>query len=243
MTDQLLRRGSQGQAVRDLQDDLNRALVPNPNLVADGAFGSRTDAAVRAFQSQRRITSDGLVGPVTRCVLRGGPRRPPTIHMVRLIPQPTDSTCWAAATAMLKNSTTQAIIAATPAHLVNTSGGTPNFSNSADNVTGNQQFARAHGLRYNAPQSWSVAGFVGMVQHSPVMVSMLWRPGEYAAGRGSSGHRMVIYGIDSDGDPTGLGTLLHIHDPWAPNVGKTYQISYNRQINEVPLFTYGTFTR
>ncbi len=243
MVDQVLRRGSKGQAVRDLQNSLNRALVPNPGLVPDGDFGRLTDTAVRAFQTQRRIVVDGIVGPITHCVLRGGPRRAPTIHAVRLIAQPTDSTCWAAATAMMKGSTTAAIIAATPAHLVSSGGGTPNFSNSADNVTGNQQFARAHGLRYNAPQSWSVAGFVGLVQRSPVMVSMLWRLGEYAAGRGSSGHRMVIYGIDSDGDGTGLGTLLHIHDPWAPNVGKTYQISYNRQVNEVPLFTYGTFTR
>ena len=54
---------------------------------------------------------------------------------------------------------------------------------------------------------------------------------------------MVIFGILTDNDPTGLGTLLHIHDPWAPNVGKTFQKSYYALVNETPCFTYGVFTR
>jgi len=239
----VLRSGSSGPHVVDLQNALNRALVPSPSLTPDGSFGPKTLAAVRAFQTQRRIAVDGVVGPVTQCVLRGGPRQAPTIHAVRLIPQPTPSTCWAAATAMLKNSTVPAIIAATPPHLILGSGGTANFSERADNVSGNQEFARAHGLRYHPPQSWAVSGLKALLHSSPVMVSMLWNAGEYVAGRGSSGHRMVIYGLDTDDDPTGLGTLLHIHDPWAPNVGKTFQKSYNAMVNETPCFTYGTFTR
>ena len=67
-----------------------------------------------------------------------------------------------------------------------------------------------------APQSWSVFGIKGLVTRGPVMIPLLWNAGEYTAGRGSSGHRMVIFGILTDNDPTGLGTLLHIHDPWAP---------------------------
>src|SRR5690606_12557197 len=131
---------------------------------------------------------DGIVGPVTQCVLRGVPRQgPPTMHAVRLIAQPTPSTCWAAATAMMKNSTPQQIIDRTPDHLKSSSSGTPNFSDTADNVTGNQEFARIHGLQYHPPQSWSVAGFKSLVMASPVMLSMLWRANEYAAGNGSSG--------------------------------------------------------
>jgi hypothetical protein len=79
--------------------------------------------------------------------------------------------------------------------------------------------------------------------HSPVMLSMLWNVNEYTAGHGSSGHRMVVYGIDTDDDPTGEGTLLHLHDPWAPNVGKTFQQSYYSLVNETPCLTYGVFTR
>lgn len=239
----VLRSGASGPHVVELQRALNRALVPSPNLQTDGSFGPKTLAAVRAFQTQRRIAVDGVVGPVTQCVLRGGPRPAPTIHGVRLIPQPTPSTCWAAATAMLKNSTVPAIIAATPPHLITASGGTANFSERADNVTGNQEFARAHGLRYLPPMSWAVSGLKGLLLSGPMMVSMLWNAGEYVAGLGSSGHRMVVYGIDTDDDPTGLGTLLHIHDPWAPNVGKTFQKSYHALVNETPCFTYGVFTR
>ncbi len=239
----LLRVGSTGPEVVQLQNDLNRALVPSPGLVANGTFDARTAAAVRDFQLQRRIGADGVVGPITQCVLRGGPRRAPTIHSVRLIAQPTPMTCWAAATAMLKNSTVNAVTAATPPELISASGGTRNFSVSADNVTGNQQFARAHNLCYHPPQSWSVAGLKGLIQNSPVMLSMLWQASEYAAGRGSSGHRVVIFGIDTDDDPTGQGTLLHIHDPWAPNVGRTYQTSYYKIVNDTPCMTYGVFTR
>ena len=239
----LLRSGSTGAHVVNLQKALNRALTPSPGLNPDGIFGAKTLTAVRAFQSQRRITVDGVVGPITQCVLRGGPRPAPRIHNVRLIPQPTDSTCWAAATAMLKGSTVPAIIAATPPHLITGSGGTANFSERADNVTGNEEFARAHHLRYHAPMSWTTGAFKQLIQTGPVMLSMLWNADEYVAGRGSSGHRVVVYGIDSDDDPTGLGTLVHIHDPWRPNFGKTHQKSYYALANETPCFTYGVFTR
>jgi hypothetical protein len=68
-----------------------------------------------------------------------------------------------------------------------------------------------------------------LVTRGPVMISLLWNAGEYTVGRGTSGHRMVIFDIDTDHDPTGLGTLLRIHDPWAPNVGKTFQKSYTNR--------------
>ena len=239
----ILRFGSTGPHVVALQVALNRALVPSPGLKPDGKFGSKTLAAVRAFQTQRRISVDGAVGPITQCVLRGGPRPPPRIHGVRLIAQPTPSTCWAAATAMLKGTTVPAIIAATPPHLILAGGGTANFSERADNTTGNLEFARAHHLRYYPPQSWTVAGLKSLVLSGPLMLSMLWNADEYVAGRGSSGHRVVVYGIDTDDDATGLGTLLHIHDPWKPNVGRTFQQSYHSLVNETPCFTYGTFAR
>ena len=243
MTFPLLRRGSSGSHVRDLQNALNVALFPSPNLFIDGVFGGQTDTAVRRFQTERRINPDGVVGPITQCVLRGGRRGPPTIHNVRLIPQPTPQTCWAAATAMLKNSTPAAIIATTPPDLITSNGGTANFSERADNVSGNQRFAQVHSLRYYAPQSWSVQGFVGLIQGGPAMLSMLWDVGEYTAGRGSSGHRVVVFGIDSDGDPTGAGTLVHYRDPWKPNIGKTVQKSYQALVTETPCFTYGIFMR
>jgi len=244
MANTTLRMGSKGSEVIALQNALNLALSPSPGLIPDGDFGLKTDRAVRTYQAQRRIRVDGVAGPVTRCVLRGAPRRPlPTIHPVRRIPQPSPSTCWAAAAAMMKDLTPQQIIDRTPAHLTSSSGGTLSFSDTADNVGGNREFADAHGLDYHPPQIWSVSGLKGLVTRSPVMISLLWNVGEYTAGYGSSGHRVVVFGIDTDNDPTGLGTLLHIHDPWAPNVGKTFQKNYFALVNETSCFNYGVFSR
>ncbi|MEA5580037.1 peptidoglycan-binding domain-containing protein [Nodularia harveyana UHCC-0300] len=57
-----LRFGSYGTPVRVLQ----RLLVTNGYAIrVDGAFGPLTETAVKAFQNQRRVGVDGVVGPVT----------------------------------------------------------------------------------------------------------------------------------------------------------------------------------
>ena len=65
----VLRRGSSGPAVSELQVRLNLWIVQSGSslapLVVDGIFGSRTDAAVRAFQRARGLLVDGIVGPQT----------------------------------------------------------------------------------------------------------------------------------------------------------------------------------
>jgi peptidoglycan hydrolase-like protein with peptidoglycan-binding domain len=63
MAEPVLRRGSTDPAVRDLQEAL-RALGHDPGAI-DGVFGQRTEAAVRAFQHEREIPVDGIVGRVT----------------------------------------------------------------------------------------------------------------------------------------------------------------------------------
>jgi len=57
-----VRAGSTGEAVRGVQSQLN---TRGYGLVVDGVFGSRTDAAVRDFQSRRGLAVDGVVGPRT----------------------------------------------------------------------------------------------------------------------------------------------------------------------------------
>jgi peptidoglycan hydrolase-like protein with peptidoglycan-binding domain len=57
----LLREGSRGEAVRDLQRFL--AAIGAAVGSIDGVFGPLTQAAVRHFQSLRGITTDGIVGP------------------------------------------------------------------------------------------------------------------------------------------------------------------------------------
>jgi peptidoglycan hydrolase-like protein with peptidoglycan-binding domain len=58
-----LREGAKGEAVRALQNRLN-ALGFNAGS-ADGSFGPKTEAAVKAFQKARGLAADGVVGPKT----------------------------------------------------------------------------------------------------------------------------------------------------------------------------------
>lgn len=65
----VLRKGDRGEYVELLQRELaKRGFASTP---ADGVFGSNTDTAVRAFQSSRRLTVDGIVGEQTWTVLLG----------------------------------------------------------------------------------------------------------------------------------------------------------------------------
>ncbi|NLC83843.1 MAG: peptidoglycan-binding protein [Ruminococcaceae bacterium] len=59
----LLKNGSRGEAVKQIQLRLNQ-LGYNCGT-ADGIFGSRTNTAVRSFQSKARLTVDGIVGSDT----------------------------------------------------------------------------------------------------------------------------------------------------------------------------------
>lgn len=64
-----LRVGSSGPSVVVLQVSLNRIAQNYPAIpkisTVDGVFGSRTEAAVRAYQQIFGLTPDGVVGPAT----------------------------------------------------------------------------------------------------------------------------------------------------------------------------------
>ena len=64
-----LRQGSTGPFVTILQVSLNRISQSYPAIpkipAVDGIFGSRTEAAVRAFQEIFGLSPDGIVGPAT----------------------------------------------------------------------------------------------------------------------------------------------------------------------------------
>jgi peptidoglycan hydrolase-like protein with peptidoglycan-binding domain len=70
-----VRRGSQGDAVRAVQEELqfrNLSGDPGQGVQIDGIFGPRTEAGVRAFQQALGVTVDGIVGPITWRALVSG---------------------------------------------------------------------------------------------------------------------------------------------------------------------------
>ena len=63
-----LKRGSTGSAVASLQKGLLKFGGPGSPTdagPADGDFGPRTEAAVKAYQAQHALANDGVVGPRT----------------------------------------------------------------------------------------------------------------------------------------------------------------------------------
>lgn len=67
-----IRRGSKGDAVRELQAILNAWYPSMPRLAVDGDFGSATEARVKHMQRSAGLTIDGIVGPNTWRRLLGG---------------------------------------------------------------------------------------------------------------------------------------------------------------------------
>lgn len=58
----LIKKGSKGDAIKKLQQLLN---AKGYKLTVDGDFGSKTEAAVKAFQKANGLEVDGEVGPMT----------------------------------------------------------------------------------------------------------------------------------------------------------------------------------
>src|SRR5512139_1070782 len=75
----VLRYGSRGSQVRDLQRRLNiwLARMARPRLRIDGIFGPRVESAVEAFQRAMGLTVDGIVGQRTQQALQALGAGPP----------------------------------------------------------------------------------------------------------------------------------------------------------------------
>lgn len=70
------RQGDQGRGVADIQ----KALIADgydPGAV-DGVFGMKTTVAVKAFQKDKGLTADGVVGPITSAQLMTAPVAKPS---------------------------------------------------------------------------------------------------------------------------------------------------------------------
>lgn len=73
----MLRNGSRGDEVKALQTALTAAGFDAGT--ADGIFGPKTDAAVRAFQESKGLGVDGIVGPKTMAALESAKAGRPEI--------------------------------------------------------------------------------------------------------------------------------------------------------------------
>lgn len=239
----LLKMGSKGPLVTQLQKALNNKLRPSPNLTADGDFGPKTERAVRQFQANNWLVVDGIAGVCTQNALFDTEAYLPVLHLIPFIPQPTNTTCWAASTAMMTNSNVAAVKAKTPQDMWSDQAGLFNSSESDDAMTSGNRYARIHGLRCNPPMSWSLGLLKSALMRGPLMFDMLWNASDYVAGFGSPGHMICVVGIRGDNDPAAVGTTLRLHDPWAPGVGKRMSVNAYRWLNEVPTRTYRVFEK
>ena len=61
----MLKKGSKGEAVKEMQAILISKGYDLGKWGADGAFGKQTLAAIKAFQKAEGLKVDGIVGPLT----------------------------------------------------------------------------------------------------------------------------------------------------------------------------------
>ena len=77
----VLRRGSSGSSVREVQTILRRC---GYTLDVDGKFGSITQQAVLSFQGTHGLTRDGVVGPMTWAALDAAAQGAPEVYRVTI---------------------------------------------------------------------------------------------------------------------------------------------------------------
>lgn len=64
----ILKNGSRGEPVRELQRYLNNTL--NLGLIIDGILGPKTITVVKQWQKERGLVPDGLIGPKTKALMK-----------------------------------------------------------------------------------------------------------------------------------------------------------------------------
>jgi hypothetical protein len=74
----MLRRGDKGLPVEEMQADL----AMHWSITPDGDFGLKTEAAVRNFQHQHKLTKDGIVGSYTKQQLKTAWKRSETVSPI-----------------------------------------------------------------------------------------------------------------------------------------------------------------
>jgi hypothetical protein len=215
-----VRLHSTGPAVVQLQNLLNKKLTPSPKLVPDGKFGALSDAAVRKYQSDAWLVVDGIVGHCTWNALLDQEEynlRFPTTY----IKQPTPTTCWRAATAMLL---------ARPYGSINNGPAALCPDGSIDISSSNLEvYAKYQHLRLNYPLSWLPAALaIKMKSSGRLMFVMVWNLAAWSPKITVAGHLVVLAGMR--GDNTAEGTTLMFYDP----LDGIIPLSYSRLVQKIP---------
>jgi len=234
----ILRKGSQGEYVRELQNLLNQRLIPSPSLSDDGIFGQKTSTAVWNFQKHNWLVEDGEVGPCTWAALRLVEKYITFHKLVPLIPQTDPTACWLAVTSMLlKQSLSRA---SCPPELINQNGALLNDSELLTPKV-SQLYAKHFFLRLYHARSWTPTGLADILRLGPVATNVLWNTTAYTGGKGSDSHWVVIAGIRGDG--TSQGTTLRILNPLPVNMGEERSYNHYKLLNAHPGLTYQFFQK
>jgi hypothetical protein len=203
--------GSSSIAVRLAQRLLNNRLRRTPGyrrLREDGAFGSRTAAAVASFQHANHITLEhSVIGNMTWRALGLSVE---IDHPVQMRAQHYSMGCWSASAAMVLDRDMS--VGTGGAELGSRRGLLPDI----DNVT---TFARPLGWNVESPPG-HITGLVSILRGTPI-----WIAGSLLLDDGTTGgHVVVISGAWGDGSP--YGTFIRVHDPWPVNHGTVTTCTY-----------------
>lgn len=171
-----LRQGSKNSSeVKALQTLLTNAGFP---CAIDGAFGPRTERAVRDFQRARGLAVDGAVGDRTWAALSAA-RSPPS-QAPSTSPPATATSSFEASTSALRNGATGAAVTELQAILKNRGffPGAPDGTFGTDTLDAVKRFQRAAGLADDGvvgPRTWVKLRSTEVVKPLPP-----GRPGPYA---------------------------------------------------------------
>ncbi|MDB5658717.1 MAG: hypothetical protein JWS10_1332 [Cypionkella sp.] len=243
MRNVVLRPSSSGQSVRELHLALNSRLNPSPNLFVDGLYTLQTERAVLDFQRSNWLEMDGIAGPCTLDALHGTEASPVILHNVVYLAQPTPTTCWAAATAMLTGTSIQAVQMTTPQRLLATDGSLICKAEPIQRLEIHQAFAHFHRLRYQPPQSWPVAVLINLLRNGPIMLEISHNQASFLPGLTPMGHYVVIVGARGSHAADGSSTTLRIYDPDDSQGEAIYSVVYGSMLSRAPLSTFGMFTQ
>ncbi|MFD0861686.1 M12 family metallopeptidase [Sungkyunkwania multivorans] len=143
-------------------------------------------------------------------------------YSVQLVPQTTRMSCWAAAASMIVGWRER--ISIDPEDIARGINGWEPYYRNGGLPPDNTEMFSVWGLQYEYPQSYTVQGFIDLLEVGPLWV---------ATDLNNGAHVVVVAGAQGDGTPD--GTMLTILDPWErgmtsfrpSNSGSTYQQTYS----------------